>query len=197
MHVPDLGECLVGIDVSRAIGYVNDNNGRRAFKRHLPQKYMKRFEDIKDIMKRHVRLDVPQDDAILLKEPGLYCSLLRRKMPSAEAFMEWVVEAVLPLEVRKLASDIEEKDAELPHRDDPIETLEFMNEEYQQKILKLKEEINDLIANRYVARCGCFDNVLCSIKKNSKEVHLYYVIRCQHRQLEKHKRPLLPKHRDG
>ena len=49
----------MGIDVSRAIGYVNDNNGRRAFKRHLPQKYMKRFEDIKDIVKRHVRLDVP------------------------------------------------------------------------------------------------------------------------------------------
>ena len=59
VHVPDLGECLVGIDVSRAIGYVNDNNGRRAFKRHVPQKYMKRFEDIKDIVKRHVRLDVP------------------------------------------------------------------------------------------------------------------------------------------
>ena len=46
-------------------------------------------------------------------------------MPSAEPFMEWVVEAVLPLEVRKLASDIEEKDAAFAHRDDPIETLEL------------------------------------------------------------------------
>ena len=118
-------------------------------------------------------------------------------MHSAEPFMEWVVEAVLPLEVRKLASDIEEKDAAFAHRDDPIETLEFMNEEHQQKILKLKEKISDLIANRYVACCGYFDNVLCSINKSSKEVHLYYVIRCQHRQLEKYKRPLLPKHRDG
>ena len=26
------------------------------------------------------------------------------------------------------------------------------------------------------------------VKKNSKEVHLYYVIRCQYRQLKKHKK---------
>ena len=69
-----------------------------------------------------------------------------------------------------------------------IKTLEFRNEEHRQKILGLNEEINDLIANRHVARCGCFDNVLRFIKKNSKEVPPYYVIRHQYRQLEKHKR---------
>ena len=40
-------------------------------------------------------------------------------------------------------------------------------------------------ANRHVARRGCFDNVLCFIKKNNKEVHPYYVIQCQYRLLEK------------
>ena len=63
-----------------------------------------------------------------------------------------------------------------------------MNEEHQQEILRFNEEINDLIANRHVARRGCFDNVLCFIKKNTGELHPYYVIRCQYRQLEKHKR---------
>ena len=58
---------------------------------------------------------------------------------------------------------------------------------HQQKILRLNKGIDDLIANRHVARRGCFDNVLCFIKKNSEEVHSYYVIRCQYRQLEKHK----------
>ena len=48
VHVSGLGECLVGIDVSGAIGYVDDNNGKRAIKRHAPQKYMMQFEDIKD-----------------------------------------------------------------------------------------------------------------------------------------------------
>ena len=36
MRVPVLGECLVGIDVSRAIGYADENNGRREIKRHVP-----------------------------------------------------------------------------------------------------------------------------------------------------------------
>ena len=30
VHAPGLGRCLVGIDMSRAIGYVNDSDGRRA-----------------------------------------------------------------------------------------------------------------------------------------------------------------------
>ena len=73
VHVPGLGDCLVVIFESRAIGYVDDNNGRRAIKRHVPQKYVMWLEDVKSIVKRHVRSDVPQNDAILLKEPGLYC----------------------------------------------------------------------------------------------------------------------------
>ena len=182
VHVPDLGECLLGIDVSRAIGYVDDNNSRRAIKRHVPQKYMMWFEDVKDIVeRRHVRLDVPQHDAILLKEPGLYCFLLRCKMPGAEPFMEWAVKTFLPREVRKLASAIEEKDNQ-------IQAVESTNEKHQQKILRLNEQINDLIANRQVACRGCFDKVLYFIKKNSGEGHPCYVIRCQYRQLEKHKR---------
>ena len=46
----------------------------------------------------------------------------------------------------------------------------------QQKILKLNEEIDDLIKNRHVAHREYFDIVLCFIKKNSKEAQPYYVI---------------------
>ena len=52
--------------------------------------------------------------------------------------MEWVVETVLPREVRRLASAIEEKDNQ-------ILTLEFTNEKHQQKILRLNEEVDDHI----------------------------------------------------
>ena len=72
-----------------------------------------------------------------------------------------------------------------------LETLDFTNEverqAHQQEILRLNEEINDLISDRHTAHHGCFNNVQCFIKKNIKEVHRYYVIRCQYRQLEKHK----------
>ena len=152
VHVPDLGKCLVGIDVSKAIGYADDNNGWREIKRHVSQKYMMRFEDVKDIVEmKYVRPDVPQDDAILLKEHGLYCFLLRCKMAGTEAFMEWAVETVLQREVRKLASVIEEKEVELTQRYNQIQALESTNEKHQHKILKLNEEIDDLIKNSHIA----------------------------------------------
>ena len=37
VNVPGLGECLVGIDASRAIGYVDGNNGRRQLKGMYPK----------------------------------------------------------------------------------------------------------------------------------------------------------------
>ena len=120
---------------------------------------------------------------MLLKKPGLYYFLLRCKKDEAEPFTEWFVETVLPGEVRKLTSVIEEKDNQ-------IQSLEHTIEKHQHKILKLNEEIDELIKNRHAARRGYFDNVLCFIKKNSEEVHPYYVIRCQYRQLEKYKRCL-------
>ena len=43
--------------------------------------------------------------------------------------MEWVVDTVLPREVRKLALAIEEKDNQ-------IQALEFTNEKHQQKNLE-------------------------------------------------------------
>ena len=130
VHVPGMGECLVGIDVSRTIGYTDDNNSRRAIKRHVPQKYMMRFEDVKDTVERHVQSDMPQNDAILLKEPGIYCFLLRCRMSKAEPFMEWIVETALPREVRKLASTIEEKDTKIIYLTDDLRALQFTNEKH-------------------------------------------------------------------
>ena len=76
----------------------------------------------------------PHKDTVLLKEPGLYCFLLRFKRDEAEPFMEWVVETFLPGEVRKLASAIEEKDAiitlmndDLRYRDNQIQAIKYEN----------------------------------------------------------------------
>ena len=82
---------------------------------------------------------MPQDDEILLKEPGIYCFLLSLKMPKAEPFMELDVETVLPREVRKLASAIEEKDTTITLLTDDFRALEFTNEKHQQKILRLNK----------------------------------------------------------
>ena len=60
-------------------------------KRHVLQKYILQFEGVKDIVKRHVWLYMPQDDAILLKEPGFYCFLLKCKIAETKPFMETVL----------------------------------------------------------------------------------------------------------
>ena len=106
---------------------------------------------------------------------------VRSKKPRKVALVKWLT--------KKCVEKIQEEHQQaITGRDNQIKALEFRNEEHQQKILRLNEDIDDLIANRHVASCGCFDNVLCFIKKNSGEGHPYYVIRCQYRQLEKHKR---------
>ena len=114
---------------------------------------------------------------------------VRSKKVKAIALVKWLIKKG----VEKIQEDYEQA---IIGRDNQIQALEFMNEEerqaHQQQILRLNEEhqqsleekeheINDLIANRHVAHRGCFDNVLCFIKKNSGEVHPYYVIRCQYR----------------
>ena len=97
--------------------------------------------------------------------------LLHCRKPKAEPFMEWIVEIVLPREVRKFFSAIEEKDNQIQAN--------------QQKILRFNEEIDDLIKKQARNRRGYFDNVLCFIKKNGKEAHPCCVIQFQYRQLEK------------
>ena len=83
---------------------------------------------------------------------------------------------------------MEEHKQAITGRDNQIQALEATKKAHQQKTLRLNKEIDDLIANKPVVLRGSFDNVLCFIKKNSGEVHPYYVIRCQYKQLEKHKR---------
>ena len=109
LHIKNGGQCFVGIDVSRAVGYNDDDHARRALRTHVLGKYRMRLGDAQNVLRREVDIDFVKEDMVLLKEPGLYCFLFRCKKPKAEPFMEWVVETVLPREVRKLTSVIEER----------------------------------------------------------------------------------------
>ena len=86
--------CLVAKDVSKAVGYNDDDNARRAVRTHVPEKYSMRLGDAKNVLKGEVIIDLLHPDTILLKEPGLYCFLLKCKRDEAEPFMERVVETV-------------------------------------------------------------------------------------------------------
>ena len=94
---------------------------------------------------------------------------VRFKKSKAVALVKW-------LSKNGIEKIQEEHQQAITGRDNQIKALESTNEKHQQNILRLNKEIDDLIANRHAVRHGCFDNVLCFIKKNSKEVHPYYNI---------------------
>ena len=119
----------------------------------------------------------------------MYELLFSSQQPKAKDFRRHCCNVIFPQIRQWLTNKMkEEYQKAITDRDNQIKALAFGNEEHQHEILRLNKQIDNLIKNRHVARRGCFDNVLCFIKKKSKEAHPYYVIRCQYRQLEKYKR---------
>ena len=97
---------------------------------------------------------------------------VRSKKLKAFALVKWLTKKG----IEKIQEELQQA---ITDCDNQIQALEFTNEKHQQKILRLNNEIDELIANRHLAGPGYFDNVLCFIKKNSGEVHPYCIIRCQ------------------
>ena len=122
---------------------------------------------------------------IYTNEEGVFDLLFSSKLPKAKDFRSHCFNLLFPhvwqqLSVKSHAMEIEDFTSR-------VQALEFTNEEHQQQILRLNEEhqqtmkekeqeIDNFIKNRHVPRRRYFDNVLCFIKKNSKEVYPYYVI---------------------
>ena len=189
-------ECLISRDVYEAVGY-DEQSGVQAIQRIVPKKYRLRSGDLL------VKNDQLHHNTVLLKEAGLYCFLLRCKKPAADPFLTWVCEEVLPREVRKLAAAIDEKDAQLAILNDDLIQLQLNNTGLQGEITAMgreierrQEEVRDLIVNRHVPRRYPIDNILCFVDKKANEKHQFYVIRCQRKSLETHKRCLKNRYPD-
>ena len=108
--------------------------------------------------------------------------------------MEWVVETVLPQEVRKLTSAIEEKDTalalltdDLQNRDNQIPAIQYVN-----VALQAQQKHQDAITHlktRYVphARNSGKDNIIIIVRKHTTPINdkyhdlPYYVARIQRR----------------
>ena len=133
VYVKDVGQYLVSKDVYESIGYEKEDEVK-VIQQLVPKKYKIQFGNTQADLEGVDNCVHTQPNIILLKEPGLYCFLLRCKRDEAEPFIEWVVETVLPREDRKLASTIEEKDAvvalmndDLQDRDNQIQAIKYEN----------------------------------------------------------------------
>ena len=105
---------------------------------------------------------------------------------------------------------IDEKDMQIALLDDDllnsqdlVRQLEYNNTGLQgeirakdQEIVRRQNELQDLIVNRHVPRKQEIDNVLCFVDKKSDDKHQFYVIRCQRKALETHKRCLRNRYPD-
>ena len=128
---------------------------------------------------------------LYINEEGMYELLFSSQQRKAKDFRRHCCNVLFPQIRRQLTNKMKEEHQQaIEEKDNQIQAIEFTNENHQQQILKPNKEIDDLIKNRHVPRRRYFDNVLCFIKKNSKEAHPCYVIRCQYRQLEKYKKCL-------
>ena len=181
---------LKAVDVCLAIGY-NEDTYRKALIRHVPEKYKIIYENLKNLgdvrlINNRValtRLKTPKNNIIFLTEPGLYCLLLRSKMEKAEPFMEWVVETILPKEVRQLTKEMEEKDREhrvaIQRKDSHIALIAY-NHDIANGIIRARDiEIENLMRNRHVPLSGKgYDEVFIIVKKNcdSEELYPLYLI---------------------
>ena len=80
----------------------------------------------------------------------MYQLLFSSQKPKAKDFRRHCCNVLFPHVRQQLSDKLHATEIEdLINR---VQALEFTNEEHQQEILRLNEEINDLIANRHVAR---------------------------------------------
>ena len=79
-------ECLVSRDAYKAIGY-EEKNGKKTIQNLLPNKYKLRLGDAWFSLYRREDIFPLHKDTVLLKDPGFYSFLLRRKRAEAESFM--------------------------------------------------------------------------------------------------------------
>ena len=142
-----------------------------------------RLRDVKIDFQGVLKSERLHPDTVLLKEPGVYCFLLRCNKAEAKPFMDWVVETVLPRELRKLSQKLEEHHRRttqlqqaVEDRDNKIQAIEHENVAPQgeirakdQQIEASQERIEDLIANPHVPRSGAIDTVLVVVEKNADE----------------------------
>ena len=103
--------------------------------------------------------------------------------------MRDVVPRGLNAKIRELTARVEAPQNRITELNNDIGELLHEVETQANEIIQKDIDIHDLVEHRYVPRRHLVDNVLCFVDKRSEtDNHPYYVIRCQYRSLENHKK---------
>ena len=192
---------IVASGVYKVVGY-SRKPGVKALQRLVPDKYKMQLRDINidlDKVDKSVHL---HPDTVLLKEVGIYCFLLRCNKTEAEPFMDWVVETVLPREVRKLSQKLEEHHRRTTQLQQAVEDRDYRIQatlcenigllgESRAKDRQIEASQNRIaeLVERYVDHCRnpSKDNIVIIVRKHTTPENdkyhnfLYYISRIQRR----------------
>ena len=124
---------LVGIDVSRILGY---SNASKAVRVHVDD------EDKKSVMLPNAQNGLSVGKHLVINESGFYSLVLSSKMPKAKNFKRWVTAEVLPT-IRKTGGYVDDPDKfadyYLPFADEATKQMFKIQHEY---IRQLHSKIN-------------------------------------------------------
>ena len=105
-------------------------------------------------------VDWPKDSQkynIYINAESRYEIVFSNQQPKAKDFKRLCCNVLFPHFRQRLTNKIqEERQQAIEEKDNQIQALEFKNEKHQQNILRLNEQIDDLIKNRHVALRGYF-----------------------------------------
>lgn len=115
---------LVGIDVSRILGY---SNASKAVRVHVDD------EDKKSVMLPNAQNGLSVGKHLVINESGFYSLVLSSKMPKAKKFKRWVTSEVLPT-IRKTGGYVDDSDKfadyYLPFADEATKQMFKIQHEY-------------------------------------------------------------------
>lgn len=196
------------VDVKHALEYSEKTCTADVLKKHCSRENYVQKCKFKGSVAATDPLEWPsniQPSEYFLNEQGMYEWVFGSQQPKAKAFRNYCCNKLFP-QIRQQLQKQKDKNHQqaITERDTRIRAIEHDNMGLQgeirakdQEIVRRQEEIRDLIANRYVPRSASIDTVLCFIDKGEPdEEHQYYVIRCQQRSLEKHKKMLKNRYPD-
>ena len=138
-----------------------------------------------------------QDHDVFLSVYGVMHVIINSRKERGKELKEFIFKEIIPRGLNEKIKQLQEDhQLAITDRDNKIQAIQYENvglqgeiREKDHQIAQCENRIQDLIANRHVPRRGVIDTVLSLIDKQCEnEPHKFYMIRCQYKNLNNHKK---------
>ena len=130
-----------------------------------------------------------QDHDVFLSVYGVMHVIINSRKERGKELKEFIFKDIIPRGLNEKIKQLQEDhQLAITDRDNKIQAIQYEIKEKDHQIARCKNRIQDL-TERHVPRRGIIDNVLSLIDKQCKNEHYkFYMIRCQYKNLNNHKK---------